>query len=29
MIRVIIVIVLFLWIAWILVKERYENRKNF
>lgn len=29
MIKVIIAIALFLLIAWILLKERYENRKNF
>ena len=29
MIRTIIAIALFLWIVWILLQERYENRKKF
>ena len=29
MIKVVIAIALFLWIVWILLQERYENRKKF
>nr|DAK21864.1 MAG TPA: FeoB-associated Cys-rich membrane protein [Caudoviricetes sp.] len=29
MIKAIIAITLFLLVAWFLLKERYENRKNF
>lgn len=29
MIKVVIVIALFLWIVYVLLQERYENRKKF